>query len=461
MSHQKESKQKKRNKKIRQEKLDELDADSISKSRRLSKMPKTSKGKRNNETPYDESRMIKAKIILSKQDAVQEINGELFLVKSQTGIGNYRVEWNGMKWVCKCPDFTKNGHIHICKHIQALELYLDCIFSKIDKTQLIPDKTTYKQDWPRYNQAQVMEFDLFDQFLHQLVSLIEEPERKKGKGRPRLKLADRIFCCVMKEYSLVSSRRAQHLYHEAMQCQQISCNPHFNVVSRTLNQKELTPLLRKLVQLSSQPMASIDANLAVDSSGFTNSTYKAYYEHVHGEKRKRRWLKAHICIGTYTNIVTDMIVTDEHAADSPQFEKLIRNTARYFDIGEVSADMAYSSRENYEIVSRYGGKAYIPFKKNATGSAHGSQLWHRMFHYFQYNMVNFMEHYHKRSNVEATFNAIKQKFNEIIKSKNRIAQKNELYCKIIAYNLTVLIHEMIKLDGISDFMRFDGLNKEI
>jgi len=122
--------------------------------------------------------------------------------------------------------------------------------------------------------------------------------------------------------------------------------------------------------------------------------------------------------------------------------------------------MAYSSRENYELVSRYGGKAYIPFKKNATGSAHGSELWHRTFHYFQLHRAEFMEHYHKRSNVEATFNAIKQKFGETIKSKNRTAQENELLCKVIAYNLTVLIHEMIELDGISDFMCFNGLKKE-
>jgi hypothetical protein len=49
-----------------------------------------------------------------------------------------------------------------------------------------------------------------------------------------------------------------------------------------------------------------------------------------------------------------------------------------------------------------------------------------------------MEHYHKRSNIEATNAAIKRKFGE----KNPVAQVNELLAKIIAYNLTVVIHEM-------------------
>ena len=407
----------------------------------------------------EKQRVEKAKMILAHEKAIDEINGSLFLIKSQTGIGSYRVEWNGIKWVCNCPDFTKNGHIRICKHIIALELYLDLKFNKIDEKELKPKPITYSQDWPRYNQAQVMEFELFDQFLYQLVSLIEEP-KKHGKGRPKLKLSDEIFCCIMKEYSQLSSRRAKHLYHEAMQRQQISCNPHFNVVSRTLNKKEVKPLLHKFVQLSAQPLASIEADLALDSSGFRCSTFGAYCEHAHGQKRMHNWLKAHICTGVYTNIVTDIVITDEYVADSPQFKKLIRNTAKDFDLRDVCADMGYSSRDNYALVSRYGGKAFIPFKKNATGLAHGSPLWNRAFHYFQLHKDEFMEHYHKRSNVESTFHAIKQKFGETIKAKNRLAQENELLCKVIAYNLTVLIHEMIELDGLSDFMCFNGLKKE-
>lgn len=48
-------------------------------------------------------------------------------------------------------------------------------------------------------------------------------------------------------------------------------------------------------------------------------------------------------------------------------------------------------------------------------------------------------------NAESTFSAIKNKFGETIKSRNRIAQENEMLCKIIAYNLTVLICAMFDL----------------
>jgi len=64
-----------------------------------------------------------------------------------------------------------------------------------------------------------------------------------------------------------------------------------------------------------------------------------------------------------------------------------------------------------------------------------------------------MEHYHKLSNVETTFSAIKNKFVETLKSKNRTAQinDNEMLCKIIAYNITVLIRVMIEKEVVNDF----------
>lgn len=76
-----------------------------------------------------------------------------------------------------------------------------------------------------------------------------------------------------------------------------------------------------------------------------------------------------------TNLVAAISITGENGADSPEFRPLIKKTAMGFTIDEVTADLAYSSRANLQIVANYGGKAYIPFKKNATGKAGGSTLW--------------------------------------------------------------------------------------
>lgn len=52
--------------------------------------------------------------------------------------------------------------------------------------------------------------------------------------------------------------------------------------------------------------------------------------------------------------------------------------------------------------------------------------------------------------MESTNVAIKRKFGETLKSKNQVAQVNELLAKIIAFNLTVVIHEMYE-NGIQPY----------
>ncbi|GAI83773.1 unnamed protein product, partial [marine sediment metagenome] len=203
----------------------------------------------------------------------------------------------------------------------ALKIKYDSGFYKTEEE--IPEikRKTYSQDWKLYNMAQVQEFELFDQFLYQLVSTVEEPEKPHRCGRPELKLQDQIFCGIMKVYSQLSSRRAKYLYRDALERQQIKHSPHFNVASTTFNKKEITPILYGLVRLSARPLASVETDFATDSSGFRCSTFGNYCEEKHGTKRTRNWLKAHICTGVNTNIVADVIITDEHGADGPQLKK--------------------------------------------------------------------------------------------------------------------------------------------
>ena len=290
-----------------------------------------------------------------------------------------------------------------CKHILAVRMHLG-----IDSVNVIGNTTeiakeTYSQQWSRYNLAQSQEIEMFDQFLYQLVSAIKEPEQKIG--RPRHTRRDLLFCCIMKAYSQLSSRRAQCLFHQALQRSQINEDIHYNALSRTLLDKEITPILRQLVKMSALPLAGIETQFAVDSSGFRCSSFGCYCEQKHGTKRIHNWLKVHICTGVNTNIVTDAIITEENSNDNPHFEPLVRGTAFGFDIDEISADKGYSSRKNYEIVNQLGGKAYIPFKQNATGEAKGSMLWRKAYFYFQLHRDEFEEHYHRRSNAESTFAA--------------------------------------------------------
>ena len=313
---------------------------------------------------------------------------------------------------------------------------------------------TYAQAWNAYNEAQKAEVRLFDELLKDLVKTIPEPEQTIG--RPRLSLHESLFCAIQKVYSQLSSRRAYSLFENATQKGQIEHAPHFNSPSKLFNNPDMTPVLHELVTLSALPVAGIEIDFAVDSTGFRTTTFNAYNGVKHGQKKEHQWVKAHLCAGVKTNVVAAVAITDAYSNDSPQFGPLVKKTAEGFRINEISADMAYSSRNNLQLVANEGGKAYIPFRKNATGKARGSTLWSKMYHYFQLNRDDFMEHYHKRSNIEATNAAIKRKFGETLKSKNPVAQVNELLAKIIAYNLTVVIHEMYENGIQPEFLQSNG-----
>lgn len=393
-------------------------------------------------------RYERAMTILQKEGSVNKIDANLFTVQSQTGIGQYRIENKNNEWKCNCPDYIKRGGQ--CKHIIATRYYLEVQQETRDgiKSEKVP--LTYKQAWTAYNQAQIQEIELFDQLLMELVSTVPEPIQTMG--RPRLSLADQLFCVVMKTYSQLSSRRAHSLFNKALEREQITHAPHFNAVSKTLLKEEITPILYDLIRQSALPLTGIEMDFAVDSTGFRCSTFGAYCQEKHSTKRQHNWLKAHICSGVKTNIVADVVVTDGEAGDSPQFDGLVCRTSKGFEINEVTADLSYSSRVNHNTVTELGGQAFIPFKSNATGKSRGSLSWYKAYHYFQLHREEFDAHYHKRSNVESTIGAIKRKFGETLKSKNRIAQENELLCKILAYNITVLIHEMFESGITPEFL---------
>ena len=121
---------------------------------------------------YLSKKELRAKIILSRENSIRKVNNNIYLVRSQTGHGWYKVQWNGKDWACNCPDYVKNGHIGPCKHLLALKIRYETGFYESEDEMPEIDRKTYSQDWSLYNMDQIHEFELFDQFLYQLVSSI-------------------------------------------------------------------------------------------------------------------------------------------------------------------------------------------------------------------------------------------------------------------------------------------------
>ena len=72
-------------------------------------------------------------------------------------------------------------------------------------------------------------------------------------------------------------------------------------------------------------------------------------------------------------------------------------------------------------------------------------MWARIYHLFMHKRDVYLEHYHKRSNIETAYSMIKGKFGSALRSKSDVGQINEALCKVLCHNICVLvqvIHEL-------------------
>jgi transposase len=368
-------------------------------------------------------------------------------VPSQSGNGAYIVSLDHGEPFCTCQYFEAEHKK--CQHIFAVEFIVQRE-TKPDGT-VIETKTvriTYTQEWAAYNAAQTHEQERFVVLLRDLCNGIPQPEYKFG--RPRLPLADVVFGLVFKSYTTMSGRRFTTDLKEAQEAGLVSKAAHYNSAFRYLEDAELTPLLKVLIEQSASVLKSVETDFAIDSSGFSTKTYSPWYGYKYGSNRRReKWVKVHLMCGVKTHIVTSVEATAYESGDSTQLIPLLNKTAETFRINEVSADKAYSSRKNIHAIENAGGTAYIPFKGNARGMGSSTTgydgLWHKMWHFYNFNQEVFMAHYHKRSNVESTFSMIKAKFGASVRAKTPTAQVNEVLCKILCHNICCLIQSIYEL----------------
>ena len=114
----------------------------------------------------------------------------------------------------------------------------------------------------------------------------------------------------------------------------------------------------------------------------------------------------------------------------------------------MTADKAYLSRKNLHAVDAVGGTAYVPFKSNSKPG--NGELWTRLYHFFHLNRPAFLEHYHRRSNVETTFHMVKAKFGPAVRAKDPAAMVNEVLLKLLCHNIAVVVQAVYDL-GLTRF----------
>ena len=387
-------------------------------------------------------------LIIAATCRLNRTDDGVWLVPSQTRHAEqtcYRVDLEAK--TCTCLDHKENGEV--CKHFYAASYthkrdYLPDGTMIETKTFTLESKKVYKQDWRAYNLAQSIEKHRFQELLADLLRGVAEIPHHRVSGQQPHSTRDSLFAMAFKVYSTVSARRFSCDLKDAHGRGYTSKPIPGMKVNTMMENPTFTPILKGLIAHSARPLRVVETKFAIDSSGFGSSKFERWYDEKYGITRQRAVLvKAHIACGVKTNVVTAVRILDKDSADMPQFTPLVKETRHGFEISEVSADKAYLSLEAFEEVANVGGQAFIPFKDNSTGAKGG--LFEKAYHYFQFKNDEYMEHYHKRSNVESTFSAVKRKFGDSVRSKCEYAMVNEVLCKILCNNICCLIQEQCEL----------------
>lgn len=404
----------------------------------------------------------------SQQEYFQLSNAKLYKGENkylfkEKSLENYGLEFNKIgQRVREHPmtsEFVKmtnkphDNKIEIDNKLSVKKLSPLAVFYEVKAySHLHESDILYSQNWPAYNNAQTAEFSMFQDILIELIDNIVAIHHQNKCGHPWNDLKDMLFCCVMRSYYGKSSRRSVSFLDYAVAKGYISKKPHFNTVLKYYKDKTLTIILKHLIEQSAIPLKQVELDFTVDSSGFSTSLYGRWFDvRIQSKSKRRIFKKAHVTSGVKTNIITAIEVTPGYYADSPQFPKLVKVTSNNFDMREVSADKAYSSRKNLQAVVEAGAIPYIPFRKGTTGQSRGHLIWGRMKKYYDRYYEHFMMHYHKRSNAESVFNMLKRKFGTHLYSKSEVGQNNEILCKALAHNICVLIQEYFENDLKLDF----------
>ena len=317
-------------------------------------------------------------------------------------------------------------------------------------------RPTYPQDWPNYKLAREYEQEFFFLLVSDLMDLVLEPSY--SFGRPRHKFSDVLKAMALKVWGTKSMQRTKGYIREAHRLGYIEKVPGSNTVIDYFGLPDLTPILHECIEFTASVLRPYESDYAIDSSGFRTTQYMRWVEEKWGresntedselvERKSREWLKVHIVVGTNTHIIVGARVEGWRSSDSGQFIPLFQRVTKLFDVKHISADMAYTGRENFDAAESWGATLFTPFhNRHVRPPAFDQSAWAGAYRMFADNFDEWFPTYHRRSLSETAFSTVKRLLSETIRSKTPIAQINEMLLKVLAHNIIVLIRAIFVMD---------------
>jgi len=154
-------------------------------------------------------------------------------------------------------------------------------------------------------------------------------------------------------------------------------------------------------------------NLLIDSTGIKAEGEGEWNARKHGGPKRRIWRKIHIGIDEETLEVRAVEVTTSNVGDAPMLPELLNQVPSDQEVGSVTAEGAYDTRNCHEAIAARDAHAVIPPRKNAkpwkptSAGAIARNEAVRASRYLGRALWRRWSGYHRRSRVESKMNCIK------------------------------------------------------
>lgn len=179
--------------------------------------------------------------------------------------------------------------------------------------------------------------------------------------------------------------------------------------------------------------------LHVDSTGFRLKNSSSWFDiRIKRKSRRKDHLKLHALVVHKLGLIYSFAITKAYTHDSPIFLRLMREISLKKFL--ICGDAGYLSRINCNITRGKKGFAVFKIKKGTTAKKRGSKAWHEMVNLYEVMRWGYNILYHLRSYVEATFGAVKQRFDHEVHAHIWYMQRREIAMKVISHNVKQLLY---------------------
>lgn len=207
--------------------------------------------------------------------------------------------------------------------------------------------------------------------------------------------------------------------------------------------------------MSQEPIKDKEHIFSPDGTGPPTSMKQNWENDCRKDKSKGYEKAVAMMSNRYKLMSAFELAENPHDNESPYFKPLLAETSAQYDrIDLISADAAYLSRYNCNLVAEAGATPRLYPKQGVTLNMRGSSAWTDMLLCFINDPQEWLRDYHTRSISESVFSAFKRDFPLPLRRWIKLRRKQEAFTRACDYNLKRLCY----LKHLEDILAADVWN---